>query len=277
MDLSTIAIDCPSFKFAARGAIVLNLCSSHHCELLSSLKVHKSIGTWEFVVQFSVSISCACESGLDADENWLLRTTKLAMTLKIMPHRGLTCRANLMIVCSTGVPMSSSSFMRQRKSTRVSNLEKAKLLHEYAESNKGEFPTPRHVHPEYPEWKWGSWIDVLLTAYLNNSLDANVKAYIEGNVHWRSRIEKAMNIRGNKGRSMPNPEHHEKAKLLHDYAQNNQGEFPTRKQVHPVYPEWKWGTWVPNVLHAYFTDSLDENTKAYMEGSVHWRSRIEKV
>jgi hypothetical protein len=183
-----------------------------------------------------------------------------------------------MIVCnSTSVPMSSSSFVRQRKSTRVSNLEKAKLLHEYAQSNEGNFPTPWHVHPEYPEWKWGSWVSSVLRAYFTDSLDENTKAFMEDSVHWRSRIEQRKQGREGKVSKMPIPDHYEKAKLLHEYAENNEGKFPKFIQVHPEYPEWKWGGWVNTLLTEYVNDSLDENVKMYMEGSVHWRFRIEQL
>jgi hypothetical protein len=177
---------------------------------------------------------------------------------------------------SAGVPLSSTSLMRQTKSMHISNIEKAKLLHEYAENNQGEFPWQREVHPEYPEWKWGSWVKTLLQAYLKKCLDENTKAFMEGSVYWRSRIEQRKQKRECRVGKMRIPEHDEKVKLLHEYAAHDQGEFPSSGEVHPEYLEWKWGKWVNHLLHAYFKKRLDENTKAFMEGSVYWRSRIEQ-
>lgn len=153
---------------------------------------------------------------------------------------------------------------------------RAKLLHEYAEKNNGEFPTRNEVHPKYPEWKWGSWVTKMLQEYLDGDLDINTKTYMERSAYWSDRIENLKEARESKVGTMPIPAHYEKVKMLHDYAEGNHGEFPYNSQVHPEFPEWKWGGWVYNLLSNYMDNTLDERTKAFMEGSDHWKRRIQQ-
>ena len=67
-------------------------------------------------------------------------------------------------------------------------LEQVRLLSAYAATHDGSFPAQKATHPEYPEWKWGSWVSNLSTDYLAGKLKDDVREAMDACSYWCAKL-----------------------------------------------------------------------------------------
>jgi len=64
--------------------------------------------------------------------------------------------------------------------------------------------------------------------------------------------------------------------MLHVYAENNGGAFPTADEIHPEFPGWRRSSWVEILVNDYLIDALDYETRNILDRSIHWKAKIQQ-